>query len=306
MKVLVTGGAGFIGSHVVDAFVSDRHELVVVDNLSTGKRQNLNPKARFHEVDIRTPAVADVIRAERPDVISHHAAQMDVRRSVADPVLDAETNLVGTLRILEAARETGVRRLLFVSSGGACYGDQERYPAKEADRTRPLSPYGVSKRSGEHYCFFYHAEHGLSYVALRYTNVYGPRQDPYGEAGVVAIFSQKILAGEAPTINGDGGQTRDYVFVEDVVEANRRALTSDFVGPVNIGTGVETDVNTLAAELIRHAGVYLEPGYGPAKSGEQRRSVIDPGLARERLGWEPRVAVGEGLRRTLDWFREHR
>jgi UDP-glucose 4-epimerase len=219
-------------------------------------------------------------------------------------VFDAETNLIGTLRIIEAAREVSVQRFLFVSSGGACYGNQENSPAREGDPTNPVSPYGVSKRSGEHYCFYYQVEHGLPYVALRYANVYGPRQDPHGEAGVIAIFCQKLLKGEPMTIHGDGGQTRDYVFVEDVVAANRAALTADFTGPVNVGTGVETDVNTLAKELIHHARAKLEPIHGPAMPGEQRRSVIDPGLAGGQLGWKPRVSLADGLRRTFDWFRE--
>ena len=303
MKILVTGGAGFIGSHVVDAFVEARHEVVVVDDLSSGKRSNLNPNARFHQIDIRTPAVADVITRERPDVISHHAAQMDVRRSVADPVFDAETNVVGFLRILEAARAVSVRKVLFASSGGAAYGEQENFPAREPDPTNPVSPYGVSKRSGEHYLFFYHAVHGLEYVALRYANVYGPRQDPHGEAGVVAIFTLKLLRGEAPTIHGDGLQTRDYVYVGDVVDANRRALESSFVGPVNIGTGKETDVVTLARTLQRLSGTNAEPEHGPAKPGEQRRSVIDGALARRELAWEPRTSLEDGLRRTFEWFR---
>ena len=304
MKILVTGGAGFIASHVTDAFVGGGHEVVVVDDLSTGKRANLNPQARFHEIDIRDPRVADVIRDERPDVIDHHAAQMDVRRSVADPAFDAETNIVGMLRILEAAREAGVRKVLFASSGGAAYGEQVNFPAREDDPTNPVSPYGVSKRSGEHYLFYYHAVHGLPYVALRYANVYGPRQDPHGEAGVVAIFAEKLLRGETPTIHGDGRQTRDYVFVGDVVEANLRALATDFTGAVNVGTGVETDVNALAAALARLAGFRGEAVHGPAKAGEQRRSVLDVTRAREVLGWAPRVSFDEGLRETFEWFRK--
>jgi UDP-glucose 4-epimerase len=303
MKILVTGGAGFIGSNVVDAYVAAGHEVVVLDDLSTGHRENLNPNARFHEVDVRTPDAARIVVAESPDVISHHAAQMDVRRSVADPIFDAEVNIMGLLRLLEAARQAGVKKLVFASSGGACYGEQVRFPAREEDPTDPVSPYGVSKRSGELYLFFYWTEYKLPYLALRYGNVYGPRQDPHGEAGVVAIFSQKILRGEAPTINGDGKQTRDYVFVGDVVDANVKALDSKFVGPVNIGTGRECDVNHLANELILASGKGLEARHGPAKPGEQRRSVIDPRRAREVLGWEPTVRFEDGLRRTFEWFR---
>lgn len=304
MKILVTGGAGFIGSHVVDAYLAAGHDVVVVDDLSSGKLENLDPRARFYRADIRRPEIAEIVRRERPDAISHHAAQMDVRRSVADPVFDAETNVIGLLRLLEAAREVGVKKFLFASSGGAAYGEQERFPAREDDPTHPVSPYGVSKRSGEHYLFYYRAVHGLPYVALRYANVYGPRQDPHGEAGVVAIFALRLLRGEPPVIHGDGLQTRDYVFVEDVVEANLRALECDFVGPVNVGTGRETDVNSLAAALVRLSGVPVEPIHGPPKLGEQRRSVLDCSLARRVLGWEPRVPLEEGLCRTFEWFRE--
>ncbi len=303
MKILVTGGAGFIGSTIADAYIEAGHEVAVVDNLYSGKRENVPAKARFHEVDIVSPELAEVIEAERPDVVNHHAAQMDVRLSVASPAFDAEVNVVGTIRLLEAAVKTGVKRVIFASSGGAAYGEQERFPAREEDRTNPVSPYGVSKRSGEHYLFYYHAVHGLPYLALRYANVYGPRQDPHGEAGVVAIFCEKLLRGEAPRINGDGRQTRDYVFVEDLVRANLKALDSPFVGPMNVGTGRETDVVTLASKLVALSGKRLTPAYGPAKAGEQRRSVIDPTLAKRELGWEPRVRLDEGLVRTYDWFR---
>ena len=306
MKILVTGGAGFIGSSVADAYLAAGHEVVVVDDLSTGKRENLGPAVRFHQLDIRSPEIERLIGAERPDVVSHHAAQMDVRRSVADPAFDAEVNVLGMIRVLQASRRAGVKKVIFSSSGGAAYGEQVRFPAREDDPTNPISPYGVSKRSGEHYLFFYRAEYGLPYVALRYANVYGPRQDPHGEAGVVAIFSEKVLAGEAPTVNGDGKQTRDYVFVADVVEANVRALETAYVGPLNVGTGRETDVNTLAAELIRLSGAPLAAKHGPAKPGEQRRSVIDPSLAGRELGWAPKVTLEEGLRRTFEWFRERR
>jgi len=300
MKVLVTGGAGFIGSHVVDAYVAAGHDVVVVDDLSTGKRENLNPKATFHQLDVQDARVIDLIRDERPAVVNLHVAQMDVRRSVADPVFDARVNVIGLLQCLEGARKANVRRVVFVSSGGAAYGEQERFPAREGDRTNPVSPYGVSKRAGEHYLFYYHAVHGLPYLALRYANVYGPRQDPHGEAGVVAIFCEKLLRGEAPRINGDGKQTRDYVFVEDLVRANVAALDSAHVGPVNVGTGRETDVVTLAAKLVAFSGRPHVPQHAPAKAGEQRRSVIDPSLAKQALGWEPRVALDEGLARTYD------
>jgi UDP-glucose 4-epimerase len=304
VKVLVTGGAGFIGSTIADAYLDAGHDVAIVDNLYSGKRENVPARARFHEVDIVSPKIADVLEEERPDVISHHAAQMDVRLSVASPAFDAEVNVVGTIRLLEAAVKVGVKKIVFASSGGAAYGEQVRFPAVETDPTDPVSPYGVSKRSGEHYLFYYRAVHGLRYVALRYANVYGPRQDPHGEAGVVAIFCEKLLRGEAPRINGDGKQTRDYVFIEDLVRANLQALESSFVGAMNIGTGRETDVVTLARKLVELSGKKIEPVYGPAKTGEQRRSVIDPGLARRELGWEPRISLDEGLGRTYEWFRD--
>jgi UDP-glucose 4-epimerase len=304
MKVLVTGGAGFIGSHVVDAYVAAGHEVVIVDDLSTGHRENLNPKAKFHQLDIQDPKVIELIRDERPAVLNLHAAQMDVRRSVADPGFDARVNILGTINLLEGARRAGVRRVLFVSSGGAVYGEQEAFPAPESHPTNPVSPYGVSKRAGELYAFFFQAEYQLPFVALRYANVYGPRQDPHGEAGVVAIFSGKMLRGEPVTINGDGKQTRDYVFVGDVARANLLALESTATGPFNVGTAVETDVNQLAELLLAASGSRSEVRHGPAKQGEQRRSVVDYHRAAEVLGWRPEVPIAEGLRRTVEFFRE--
>jgi UDP-glucose 4-epimerase len=303
MKILVTGGAGFIGSHVVDAYLAAGHEVLVVDNLCTGKRENLNPKARFHELDILDPKTAELIRAERPDVLNHHAAQMDVRRSVADPLFDARTNILGTISLLEAARHAGVRKMLFVSSGGAAYGEQETFPAPETHPTWPVSPYGVSKRSGELYCHFYQAEYGMPFVAFRYANVYGPRQDPHGEAGVVAIFSGRMLRGEPVTVNGDGKQTRDYVYVGDVARMSLLALERDATGPVNIGTGRETDVNELAAMMLEVSRSRSEVHHGPAKGGEQRRSVIDIRRAGEVFGWRPEVSLRDGLTRTVEFFR---
>jgi UDP-glucose 4-epimerase len=303
MKILVTGGAGFIGSHVVDALLEAGHEVVVVDDLSTGKRENLNPKARFHQLDIRDPRVIELIRDERPAVLDHHAAQMDVRRSVADPLFDAQVNVLGTINLLEGCRRANVRRVLFVSSGGAVYGEQETFPAPEEHATNPLSPYGVSKRAGELYAAFYQAEYHLPFVALRYANVYGPRQDPHGEAGVVAIFAGRMLCGEPVTINGDGAQTRDYVYVGDVARANLLAVKSTCTGPINVGTGRETDVNTLARLLLETTQSRSRVEHGPAKPGEQRRSVVDCRRAAEWLGWRPEVALPEGLGRTVEYFR---
>ena len=303
MKVLVTGGAGFIASHIADAYLAGGHEVVIIDDLSSGKRANLPAAAKFYHADIRSPEAREIVRSERPQVLSHHAAQMDVRRSVADPAFDAEVNVLGFINLLEAAREVGASKVLFASSGGAVYGEQEEFPAPESHPHNPLSPYGITKATGEHYLFYYHAVYGLPYVALRYANVFGPRQDPHGEAGVVAIFTERLLAGQAPTINGDGKQTRDYVFVGDVVRANVAALATSFVGPINIGTGVETDVNVLYTHLRVLTGSPFQAEHGPAKTGEQRRSVIDNRRAAEVLKWKPEIPLEEGLRRTVEFFR---
>jgi UDP-glucose 4-epimerase len=303
MRILVTGGAGFIGSHIVDAYVRAGHEVVVVDDLSTGKREHLPPRVRFLQADIQDPAVRQLIAAEKIDIVSHHAAQMDVRRSVADPLYDARVNIIGILNVLEGAREAKVKKFIFASSGGAIYGEQETFPADEEHPTHPISPYGVSKRAGEHYLYFYRAEYGLPYIALRYANVYGPRQDPHGEAGVVAIFTQRLLAGEQPVINGDGEQTRDYVFVGDVAGANLAALQAEYTGPLNLGTGSETTVNQLFTTLRNLTGSAAREVHGPAKPGEQRRSVLTWDHAAQVLHWRPTVGLEDGLRQTVTYFR---
>ncbi len=305
MKILVSGGAGFIGSHVTDAYVAAGHEVVVVDDLSTGYERNLNPGARFARIDIRDrAAVNELIGRERPQVLNHHAAQMDVRRSVADPVFDAEVNLIGLLNLLEAGRQHGLRHVIFASSGGTVYGENQRVPAREGDPTEPVSPYGIAKLSTEHYLYFYAHMYGIRYVALRYGNVYGPRQDPHGEAGVVAIFIGLLLQNQQPTINGPGTQTRDYVFVGDVARASLLALEGDFRGPINIGTGIETDVNRLFALLCAATGVHKPEQHGPAKPGEQSRSALDPSRAGEVLDWRPAVPLADGLARTVEFFRK--
>lgn len=303
MKVLVTGGAGFIGSHVCDAFLRAGHEVIALDNLSSGKRENLDPRVRLAVLDIRSPEAAELIRSERPQVLCHLAAQMDVRRSVEDPRFDADANILGMLNLLEAARVSGVKKVIFSSTGGAIYGEQDVFPAPESHPTRPVSPYGVSKASGELYLGYYRAQYGLPYVALRYANVYGPRQNPHGEAGVVAIFSQRLVAGQGCTIFGDGGQTRDFVFGPDVARANLLAFEKDCVGAINIGTGEETDINRLYALLAEAAGSNQPVVHAPGKPGEQRRSCVDPSLARKVLAWEPSVGLAEGLRKTVEFFR---
>ena len=304
MKILVTGGAGFIGSQVTDRYIAEGHQVIVVDNLVSGKIENLNPRAQFCQMDIRAPEIEDVFARERPEVITHHAAQIDVRKSVMDPVFDAETNVLGMLNLLEKAVKHGVRRFIFASSGGAIYGDQPEGapPAGEEEPLRPVSPYGVAKATGELYLHYYRVVHGLGSVALRYGNVYGPRQDPFGEAGVVAIFTEKLLSGGQPLINGDGMQTRDYVYVGDVVEANVSALHPKASGSFNIGTGVEKNVNELFWSLVKITGRSVKEIHGPAKPGEQRRSVLNCSKAHTGLGWMPRVSFVEGLRQTVEYF----
>ncbi len=303
MKILVTGGAGFIGSHLVDRLIQEGHDVVVVDNLSTGKRRNLNRSAEFYKLDIQSPRLERVFRRERPALLMHLAAQMDVRRSVEDPIYDAQVNILGTLNVLEQAVRHGTRKVVFASSGGAIYGEQETFPASEAHPTHPASPYGISKLSGEQYLAYYQRVSGIQYVSLRYANVYGPRQDPHGEAGVVAIFAQKLLSREQPIINGNGRQTRDFVYVEDVVEANLAAMGKEVQGIYNVGTGQETSVN----DLFRILADMTDPGckelHGPAKKGEQIRSVVDGSKLRRELGWEPKVSLQEGLARTVEFFR---
>lgn len=305
MKILVTGGAGFIGSHIVDAYIASGHEVSVIDDLSSGERGNVNPKAVFHCRNILDPSVGDLVARTAPDVLSLHAAQMDLRRSVDDPLFDARVNVLGVIHLLEAARRCRVKKVIFASSGGAVYGEQQRFPAPEDHPTSPLSPYGVSKLAGELYLTYYSRAFGIPHIALRYGNVYGPRQRSDGEAGVVAIFIGRLLGGQPPTINGDGKQTRDYVYVEDAVEANLLALCSSYTGALNIGTGRETDVATLFALLRDKTASGVGARHGPTKEGEQRRSSLDSSRAREVLGWSPRYSLSEGLEKTLLYYRRN-
>ncbi|HTL62145.1 MAG TPA: NAD-dependent epimerase/dehydratase family protein [Nitrospira sp.] len=303
MKVLVTGGAGFIGSHLVDRLVLEGHETVVVDNLATGKRRNLNRATRFYKMDIQSWRLERVLRNERPNVVMHLAAQMDVRKSVEDPMFDAQVNVLGTLNVLQQAVKHGVRKVIFSSSGGAIYGEQEIYPAPETHVMKPLSPYGLSKLCGEQYLSYFQRVSGLQAVSLRYANVYGPRQDPEGEAGVVAIFIQKMLNNEQPVIYGNGRQTRDFVFVDDVVEANLAMMGQETQGTYNVGTGVETSINDLFRILVQHTGSNCKEMHGPAKKGEQARSVIDSTKLRHEVSWEPKADLTEGLKKTVEYFR---
>ena len=304
MKIVVTGGAGFIASHIVDAYIQLGHEVYIIDDFSSGQRRNLNPSAKVFDLDIADPKAAKSIAEIRPEVLNHHAAQMDVRRSVADPTFDARVNIIGFINLLEASKAAGVKRVIFSSSGGAVYGDREPIPAGEEHETLPLSPYGVSKLTGELYLGYYHMAFGLSYIALRYANVYGPRQSTLGEAGVVAIFISQLLAGKSPVINGDGKQTRDYVFVGDVVRANVASLDTLYNGAVNIGTGKETDVVTICESLRQGVGAAVKAIHGPAKMGEQRRSCLLTSLAQQVLGWRPEVELKEGLQQTLAYYQK--
>ena len=304
MNILVTGGAGFIGSNIADAYLERGHEVSVVDNLISGSLDNLNSKVNFFKMDIRDPQMTRIFKQKKFDVVNHLAAQMDVRHSVADPMFDASVNIVGTLNVLENCIKSGVKKVIFSSTGGAVYGEQDYFPADEQHPTRPLSPYGIAKLAVEKYLFFYNAVHGLNYVVLRYANVYGPRQNPQGEAGVVAIFTDKMLKGESPIINGDGKQTRDYTFVGDVVYANLLALDHDKTDIFNIGTSAETDVNTLFQKLKKATRSPAEERHGPAKSGEQLRSVIDFTKAKNLLGWTPKVSLDQGLDRTVEFFKK--
>ena len=303
MRILVTGGAGFIGSHVAERLLELGHQVVVLDDLSTGRSENIPAGARFVKGDITDKVlVSELMHDTRFDVVNHHAAQMNVRHSVEDPSFDARVNILGTLNLLQSSIKTSVKKFMFASTGGAVYGEQERFPADEDHPTRPVSPYGISKLACEKYLCYYQVQYSLQTVIMRYANIYGPRQNPFGEAGVVAIFSHKLARGERVTINGDGLQTRDYVYVGDVVAANLLAL--DSVGSImfNVGTGIETDVVTLYGHLAEAAGTDLPAHHGPPKPGEQRRSVISPQFAHESLGWEPRVSLSEGLAITFHSF----
>ncbi|MBI4698796.1 MAG: NAD-dependent epimerase/dehydratase family protein [Nitrospirae bacterium] len=304
MKVLVTGGAGFIGSHIVDRLIEEGCKVVIVDDLSTGRLQNINSNASFYKLDIQSPELENVFRTELPDHVNHHAAQMDVRRSVSDPIYDANINVLGTINILQNCIKYKTKKVIFASSGGAIYGEQEVYPAPETHPLRPISPYGITKLVAEHYLYYYKKVFGLDYTVLRYANVYGPRQDPFGEAGVVAIFIQRMLKEEQPVINGDGSQTRDFVYVKDVVAANILAIKSNTSENIfNIGTGIETSVN----EIFSHVAAIINPDvikkHGPHKQGEQLRSVIDHARAQKCLIWEPKTSLREGLRKTCDYFK---
>ncbi|HEX2440201.1 MAG TPA: NAD-dependent epimerase/dehydratase family protein [Methylomirabilota bacterium] len=306
MRIVVTGGAGFIGSHVVDRMLKEGHEVTAVDNLSTGRRENVNPAARLHVADLRGPDLRRIIDAIRPGAVLHLAAQAAVSRSVADPVFDASVNINGMLNLLEACKAADVRHVVYISTGGAAYGDTEVVPTPETHVPRPASPYGVSKVAAELYLDCWAELNGARGVSLRLANVYGPRQNPEGEAGVVAIFTRRLLSGRSCVINGDGEQTRDYVYVGDVADAVARALARPAAtGPINVGTSRETTVNEVYKVLARAAGVDRPAEHGPARPGEQRRSALAWDRARQILEWTPLTPIDRGLTETVAWAREH-
>ena len=303
--VLITGGAGFIGSHLADAFLDRGWRVSVIDDLSTGDRRNLNGRATLYEADLRQTETVDLLDQLRPDLVMHHAAQMDVRRSVREPAFDAEANVVASVRLLQKCVDVGtVKRFLFASTGGAIYGEPVRVPQDESHPTAPLSPYGCAKLAVEHYMHYFAEVQGLAATALRYANVYGPRQSPHGEAGVVAIFAERMLRGDEVTINGTGEQTRDYVHVRDVVAANLAvAERDDLRGPYNVGTGIETTVNELHRLMAGITGEHHEPRHAEGKAGEQMRSVLDGSALRRAAGLPEPIKLSDGLVETLDWFR---
>lgn len=305
MRILVTGGAGFIGSHIVDALVDRGHRVTVLDDLSSGQEENLNRRAKFIKGDVTNQKkLESVFKRVEPEAIFHLAAQINVRASVEHPTIDAECNILGSLRLIDMAAKAGVKKLIFSSTGGAMFGDDAQYPANEDEPATPLSPYGLAKLTIEKYLDFYHRERGLAYISLRYGNVYGPRQNPHGEAGVIAIFTSLMLDGKAPVINGDGTQTRDYVYVGDVVKANLAALDSEIdEGVFHVGTSKETDVNEIFRLVNWQFGKAFEATNGPAKNGEVKRSALDASKAEALLGWKPEVDTSEGITATVTWFK---
>ena len=303
MKILVTGGAGFIGSHVVDAYLEQGHDVLVVDDLSTGKRENVNPKARLFALDIRDKKLAEVIATEQPDVINHQAAKANLRESMDKPGLYADVNILGSLHLLELSRKHNVKKFIFASTGGAIYGEPEYLPADEMHPVNPLDPYGASKAAFEHYLPVYQANYSIPFTVLRYANVYGPRQDPYGEAGVVAIFTVKMLHEEQAIINGSGEQERDFAYVGDVARANLLALDRGDGGFFNIGTGAGTSINDIFSRLRSSTGYQKQDVHGPAKAGEVFKIYLQADRARSELGWQPTTSLEDGLHRTVEYFR---
>ena len=305
MNILVTGGAGFIGSHIVDAYIENHHNVVVIDDMSKGRKEFINPKATFHQISISDPRLANIIQKERIEVINHHAAQISVSDSVKNPIKDAESNIIGTLQLLQNAVKYGVDRFIFASTGGAIYGEQDYFPARENHPQKPTSPYGLSKLCVEGYLRFYKEQYGLKSIIFRYGNVFGPRQNPNGEAGVVAIFYNRLLNAQAPIINGDGEQTRDYIFVRDITHANLLALNLERSDTFNVGTGQETSVNELTHLILEVAESDIEVQTSKKNNFEQRRSCIDYKKIQDSLNWSPKVSLKEGLSETFIFFKKN-
>jgi len=303
MRVLVTGGAGFIGSHVADKMIAQGHEVTIVDNLSTGRPRNIPGRAEFHELDIRDEALGDVFASFNPEIVSHHAAQMDVRKSVTDPAYDANVNILGTLNLLECCRRYGTRKVLYAGTGGAMFGEAKYLPVDEAHPVNPISPYGITKHTVEHYLGAYQTNFGLDFTVLRYPNVYGPRQDPNGEAGVVAIFSVQLLRGKRPRIFGDGGKTRDYCYVEDIVEASMLALENGSGGIYNLGRAVEVSDQEIFQAVRDAVGVDTQPTYAPKRPGEVERIALDATAAREALGWQWKTTLTAGVAKAVAYYK---
>lgn len=303
MNLLVTGGAGFIGSNLADALINAGHNVTIIDDLSTGRKENIPPDAEFHKLEISSPVVDKIFEKGGFDMVFHLAAQMDVRKSVRNPIFDAEVNILGGINLLQASVKHGVKKFIFSSTGGAVYGEQEYFPADEKHPLNPISPYGVSKMTLEKYLYYYWSEFKLPYVSLRYANVFGPRQNERGEAGVVAIFCSRLLKEEKAVVNGDGLQTRDFVYVDDVVKSNLLAMGYDKNGYFNVGTGKETDINTVYDKIKKATGSSQQRVNGPALAGEQRRSVISYDLIQKILGWTPAVSLDEGIKKTVDYFK---
>ncbi len=303
MNILVTGGAGFIGSHVADAYVSLGHNVFIIDNLSSGSEEFVNPKAKFYKSDIRDANIGDIIAENNIEIINHHAAKINLRQSVIDPQSEADVNILGSVNLLQKGFEAGVKKVIFASSGGAIYGEDKALPVSEERSANPLSPYGISKLTVEKYLYYYKAVHGLEYTALRYANAYGPRQGTGGESGVVAILSDMLLNNKQFVINGDGGQTRDYVYASDIVNANVMVLEKTNYDVYNVGSGKETTVNEIFSKLNEIAGTSFKEVHGPAKKGEQRRSALNYNRIKNELGWEPAAGIDEGLKLTFEFFK---
>jgi len=315
-NVLVTGGAGFIGSHIVDGYLKEGYQVVVIDDLSRGKRENLNKKAKFYQIDINDEKISEIFTQEKFDLVNHHAAQIDLRISVKKPLLDARINILGTLNLLENCLKYKVKNFIFISSGGAIYGEPEDMPVNEYYPKNPLSPYAVAKHTIEHYLYYYRQTFALNYVALRYANVYGPRQDPFGEAGVIAIFSQRMLKKGRPTIFGDGEQLRDYIYIDEVVDINmlasqkieslneKKASSPDDLS-YNIGTGKGNSVNFLYRTLAKITNFQEKPIYAPGKKGDIRKIYLDTSKAKKELDWQAKLQLEDGLEKTVKWFKEH-